>query len=167
MVFLKWSEQPLLKETFSLSTLIVQKQSAVKSMVHLYFINKENTFLVAEKKEILHTGDPVNFAKIVVAELIEGPKELMRTLPAGTELRALFIDQSKTAYVDFSSSVQSNHPGGIQSELFTIYSIVNSLVLNSPEIDKVKILIAGNESITLAGHIDIRFPFKANMLLVR
>jgi len=41
------------------------------------------------------------------------------------------------------------------------------LILNIPEIDAVKILIDGRDAMTLAGHIDLRFPFKANMLLVR
>jgi len=39
--------------------------------------------------------------------------------------------------------------------------------LNIPEIHAVKILIGGRESMTLAGHIDLRFPLKANMLLIR
>jgi hypothetical protein len=60
-----------------------------------------------------------------------------------------------------------NHPGGIKLELITIYSIVNSLILNIPAIDAVKILIGGREALTLAGHVDLRFPFKANMLLIR
>ena len=161
------SERPSQRTAFGSNTPVVQKQTAVRSIVHLYFMNRDNTYLVAEKKEILQADDPVSFAKTIVADLIEGPNEMVRTLPADTKLRALFIDQNKTAYVDLSGSVQGSHPGGIQSELFTIYSIVNSLVLNSPEIDRVKILIAGHESITLAGHVDIRFPFKANMLLIR
>ena len=63
--------------------------------------------------------------------------------------------------------LKDNHPGGIGTEIMTIYSIVNSLVLNIPEIDAVKILIDGKESITLAGHIDLKFPLKADMLLIR
>jgi hypothetical protein len=66
-----------------------------------------------------------------------------------------------------SKEIKEKHPGGSRSELMTIYTIVNSLILNIPEIDAVKILIEGCESMTLAGHIDTRFPFKANMLLIR
>jgi hypothetical protein len=39
--------------------------------------------------------------------------------------------------------------------------------LNIPEIHAVKFLINGKESMTLNGHIDLRSPFKANMLLIR
>ena len=66
-----------------------------------------------------------------------------------------------------SDGVKEGHSGGVKSELFTIYSMVDSLVLNIPEIHAVKFLINGKESMTLNGHIDLRFPFKANMLLIR
>jgi hypothetical protein len=36
-----------------------------------------------------------------------------------------------------------------------------------PEVEAVKILINGDESATLAGHIDLQVPVKANMLLIR
>jgi len=128
---------------------------------------KEARSLTPEKRELAHSGDPVDLAKMIIEGLIKGPLELMRTLPPDSRLRALFIDSNHTAYVDFNGTLQEGHPGGIRSEFFSIYSIVNSLILNVPEITRVKILIAGQESQTLAGHIDIRFPFKANMLLVR
>ena len=41
------------------------------------------------------------------------------------------------------------------------------MVLNNPEITAVKILIAGNKAMTLAGHIDLCAPFKADILMVR
>ena len=52
-------------------------------------------------------------------------------------------------------------------ERLSIYSIVNSLILNVSEIQMVKILINGKDALTLAGHIDLRFPLKADMLLIR
>ena len=167
LVLFKWTQKPSSRVPVGPGVLALPEQRSVKSIAHLYFTTKENTYLVAEKRELLHSGDPVDLAKMIIEGLIKGPLELMRTLPVDTRLRALFIDQGKTAYVDFNGSVQERHPGGIRSEFFSIYSIVNSLILNIPEINKVKILIAGQESQTLAGHIDIRFPFKANMLLVR
>jgi hypothetical protein len=51
--------------------------------------------------------------------------------------------------------------------LLTIFSVVNSLILNVSEIDRVKILIDGSETSTLAGHINLQVPFKAHMLLIR
>jgi len=143
-------------------------QYSDKLVVHLYFSDKSNSFLTAEERTLFHSDSPAEFAKIIIEALIDGPrKQHMRTIPESTTIRALYVTRDGTAYVDISNTIRDSHPGGIKSELFTIYSIVNSLILNIPEIDAVKILIGGRESMTLAGHIDLSFPFKANMLLIR
>ena len=138
------------------------------SPIHLYFAGRNSTFLTAEQRMILHTDDPANLAHAIVNALIKGPrKSLVPTIPADARLRALYIAPDGTCYVDLSQAVRANHPGGSKSELLTIYSMVNSLVLNVPEIERVQILIDGYEVSTLAGHIDLQLPVKANMLLVR
>ncbi|MGD9106169.1 MAG: GerMN domain-containing protein [Desulfobacterales bacterium] len=143
-------------------------QNSDKFFAHLYFSDKSNSFLTAEERNLFHSENPVEYAKIIVEALIDGPRKgHMRTIPAGTTIRALYVTRDGTAYVDISNTIKDSHPGGIKTELFTIYSIVNSLILNIPEIDDVKLLIGGRESKTLAGHIDLSAPFKANMLLIR
>ncbi|MDY6789783.1 MAG: GerMN domain-containing protein [Thermodesulfobacteriota bacterium] len=138
------------------------------TIVHLYFANKENSFLMAEKRVLVQSDNPAQRGKLIIESLIKGPKEgLMRTIPLGSTLRTFFVTKDKTAYADFSPIISEKHPGGCKAEIITIYSIVNSLILNVPEIDTVKILIGGREALTLAGHIDLRFPLKADMLLVR
>ena len=136
--------------------------------VDLYFADRENIFLIAESRSLLHDENPSSFGKRIINSLIVGPTEgLVPTIPQGTVVRALYVLDDGTAFVDLSEAVSEHHPGGIKSELLTVFSIVNSLVLNISEINSVKILVEGRETSTLAGHIDIRFPFKANMLLVR
>ncbi len=139
-----------------------------KSVAHLYFTDKNNQFLIAEERALSQTGDPIRFGQAIVMALIKGPgHELAPTIPQNTTLRALYITEEGTGYVDLSVDIQENHPGGVATELLTVYSIVNSLILNSAEIEAVKILIEGQESLTLAGHIDLQQPFEANMLLIR
>ena len=136
--------------------------------VHLYFSDKDSQFLMAENRVLKSPQDPEFFARSIIEALIKGPQQgLVRTLPAATAIRALFVTQEGTCFVDLTSAVAENHPGGIQSELLSIYSIVNSLVLNVPQIKAVKILINGTEAMTLAGHIDLQIPIKANMLIIR
>jgi spore germination protein GerM len=135
---------------------------------HLYFLDKENQFLIAEERSLQHHEKPVFFARSIVEALIKGPQRgLIRTIPQDTKVRAIYVTQEGICYVDLTSHIADKHPGGIKSELFTVYSIVNSVVLNVPEVEAVKILINGNESPTLAGHIDLQVPVKANMLLIR
>ena len=136
--------------------------------VHLYFSDQDGQFLMAENRLLKSPEDSEFFARDIIEALIKGPQQgLARTLPAATNVRAIFITPEGICFVDLTSSIAEGHPGGIHSEWLTIYSIVNSLVLNVPKIKAVKILINGNESGTLAGHIDLQTPIKANMLLIR
>ena len=138
------------------------------SPVHLYFAGRNSNFLMAEQRVVIHPDDPAGLARTIVKALIKGPqKGLLKTIPADTRLRALYLTPDGTCYVDLSQAARKNHPGGSRSELLTIYSMVNSLVLNVPEIERVQILIEGNEPSTLAGHIDLQLPVKADMLLIR
>jgi spore germination protein GerM len=139
-----------------------------KSPVHLYFTDRETTYLMSEQRVLLYLDDPVRLADAIMRALIKGPqKGLIRTIPPETELRAVYLTPEGICYVDLSEAVRKNHPGGCQSELLSIYSVVNSLILNISEIGAVKILINGNEATTLAGHLDLESPLGANMLLIR
>jgi spore germination protein GerM len=139
-----------------------------KAAVDLYFADWNYSFLKSEQRVMLQSPDTVGFARAIIEALIKGPqKGLLPTLPNGTALNALYITPDNVCYVDLSEAVRTNHPGGSNSELLTIYSVVNSLILNIPQIERVKILIDGNETSTLAGHIDLQYPVKAYMLIVR
>jgi len=143
-----------------------QKQN--KAVAHLYFADKDNVFLIAEERNLLQAEDPIIYSKSIIEALISGPaQKLGPTIPQKTSLRALYISEEGTCYVDLSADIQEDHPGGAATELLTVYSIVNSLILNIADIEAVKILIEGQESITLAGHIDLQQPLNANMLLIR
>lgn len=137
--------------------------------VYLYFGAAADAFLVAEKRTVYGGADPTVLSKNIIDALISGPadKNLVRTLPENVSCRAFYLTDEGVAFADFSGSIRDKHPGGSEAELLAIYSLVNSLVLNVDEIKKVKILIEGNESGTLAGHIDLRFPFDANMRMIR
>jgi len=143
-------------------------QPSDKIAAHLYFADRSNSFLKSELRIMRQPGDPVEFGRAIIDALIKGPqKGLIRTIPDGTELSAIYIDPNNVCYVDLSGPIRTKHSGGINSELLTIYSVVNSLILNVSEIKRVKILIDGNEAPTLAGHINLQLPFRANMLLIR
>ena len=138
------------------------------TLAHLYFSDQDNQFLIAEERSLKHPENPALFAKRIVEALIKGPQlGLVRTIPKRTKIRAIYVTQDGICYVDLNSTIADQHPGGIKSELLTVYSIVNSVVLNVPEVEAVKILINGSESKTLAGHVDLQVPVKANMLLIR
>lgn len=133
----------------------------------LYFAEREGRFLTSEERTVSTAKDPWQLSQKIIAALIEGPERgSTRTIPADTRLRAVYITTPKTAVVDFSRAIRGE-PKGAAAELLTVYSVVNSLAVNIPEVDAVRILIEGNRAETLSGHIDISEPLTPDMLLVR
>jgi spore germination protein GerM len=165
---LLWSDGVGAQNQENRSSLHPAAEKNERSRAHLYFADKKNLYLTAQERVMIDTETAEDYGSGIVRELIKGPMNgLMRTIPSETVLRAFFILNNGTAYVDLSDEAGEGHPGGVQMERLTIYSIVNSLVLNVSEIQMVKILINGEDALTLAGHIDLRLPLKAEMLLIR
>ena len=137
-------------------------------VVNLYFASLDGKYLISEGREIGKKKAPLEEVKKVLGELIRGPKseELAPSLPRGIGLREVYLKEG-IAYLDFTRELQKKHPGGTRGELLTIYSLVNTLVLNFPEIEKVQILVEGKEVTTLVGHVDTRRPLSLNTSLLR
>jgi len=114
----------------------------------------DNAILSTEDQTIRRSAELTNRARQILQKLLEGPQKsgLFASIPKDTKLQEVFIDDTGTAYVDFSEPISANHPGGIANEQATIYSIVNSLTYNLKEIRQVRILVGGTEKETLAGH---------------
>jgi spore germination protein GerM len=147
-----------------------EKKVAVKEtkVVTLFFSEEEGEYLVEEKREILKTGRVEEEAKETVVELIKGPKgRLIPALPPHTRLLTLRMDQNGVAKVNFDQTLSKEHPGGSSAEMLTLYSIVNSLTLNFPQIKRVQILIDGKEAESIAGHISLKQPVSFNPSIVK
>ena len=139
-----------------------------KVQTHLYFVNQDGRSLKAEERSLVRQDNAVDHIRSIVDALIEGPRsELLPTLPADTKVLSVYVTQDGTAFVDFDRTVREKHPKGTLSELFTVFSVVNSICLNVPGVETTKILIEGREVKTLAGHIDIRFPFGPDILMIK
>jgi len=141
---------------------------SIVSEVYLYFGDPQNEYLSAEIRSLSHSPGPLSLSRAIVEAIIAGPaSNRTRTIPEQTVLDGIYIDDDATAFVDLSPAMVEAHPGGAHSELMTVFSIVNSLILNVPQIKRVKLMIGGTDASSLAGHIDLRHPLTANMLIVR
>ncbi len=139
-----------------------------KRAVHLYFGDNQGKFLTAEQRVLNQPQDATLIGKQIVEALIQGPiGQGSPTLPPDARLRSFFVADDSTAYVDFELTSFDHHPSGVGAELLSIYSIVNTLVLNVEAIRSVKFLLGGQEAATLAGHVDLSRKFQADMLWVR
>jgi len=137
--------------------------------VLLFFQKKDDDLLAPETRRILPGTSVVDQAKQLVAELIAGPRTngLLPTVPERTTVLGLYLDRSGTAFLDLSDEFVTGHPGGSSEELATIFSIVDSLTYNLPEIKRVRFLVGGEERETLHSHLDLRRAYGKNMSMVK
>ena len=84
--------------------------------------------------------------------------------PIGTggDVREVFLLGDDTAIVDTNAAFADAHPSGVLAEELTVASIVVTLNANDSKIQRVKILVNGQERDTLAGHADLRRFYEAS-----
>lgn len=125
--------------------------------VILYFSDSEEEGLVTEER-LIEVKQSQSLENQIVEQLILGPKEKdhFATIPAETKIRNIKTEGG-ICYVDLSSEFVTKHTGGSSGEIFTIYSIVNSLT-ELEEVNKVQFLIDGEKVNVYKGNLDISKP---------
>jgi hypothetical protein len=119
--------------------------------------------LVDSTIELPLSSDPVLRSKQVLNTLLAGPVDAdLRTLPPDAVLLAFYLLPDGTAIADFSEPLATATPSGIQSEQLAVDSITRTLEANVPKVQRLKILIHGQEVETLAGHLDLTGTFLVN-----
>jgi spore germination protein GerM len=119
--------------------------------------------LVPVTVELPLSSDPTLRAKEILNTLLAGPVDPeARTLPPDAALLAFYILPNGTAVADFSEAFANAIPSGIQSEQLAVDSITRTLEANVPQVQRLKILIHGQEVETLAGHLDLTQTFQVN-----
>jgi hypothetical protein len=124
--------------------------------------NSDGT-LVESAVELPLSSDSVLRAKQILNTLLAGPVDAdLRTLPPDAVLLAFYLLPDGTAVADFSEALATSTPSGIQSEQLAVDSITRTLEANVPRVQRLKILIHGQEVETLAGHLDLTGAFLVN-----
>jgi len=139
-----------------------------KLSVRVFFPAVGGDGLVAETREIFETAYPGDRAKQILSDLISGPTTpgALYALPRGTRLRQVYVLSNGEAWADFSEELALGMDGGSASEILAVYAIIDSIVLNVPEIRRVGILVGGRERETLGGHLDLRRALPPDETLV-
>lgn len=78
--------------------------------------------------------------------------------PYNTGLIDLYMDSSGIIYIDMGDELKKNFKGDASEELNIITGLYKSIEAAVPGFRALKILINGNETETLGGHIDISMP---------
>jgi len=135
--------------------------------VTLYFLRADGEALAPEKRRVFRTATVNDRARQAVQALIDGPEGgLLPSLPPGTRLLELFVAQDGTAYVDFGPEILLGIGTGTSDAVYAIYSIVDTLSGNFDEIQRVKILVDGDEAEDVGGHFDLSRPILPEMSIV-
>jgi hypothetical protein len=109
------------------------------------------------------SDDPALRAKQVLNTLLAGPVDSeARTLPPDAALLAFYLLPDGTGVADFSEALGTSIPSGIQSEQTAVDSITRTLEANVPQVQRLKILIHGQEVDSLAGHLDLTQTFQVS-----
>jgi hypothetical protein len=94
----------------------------------------------------------------VLLRIYQQPGALHPIVPAA-EIRAIYLVDPGAAVIDLNAAFADQHRSGILSEQLTVDSLVETLALNVPGIQRVNILVEGKTRDTLAGHADLSDPF--------
>lgn len=124
------------------------EKNMITRTVTLYYADANNERLVTEKRQITYREGEDKY-RVTMEELIKGPKDRdhRANIPAGTRVYGT-IRQNSHLIVDLSSHF--SRFGGSMAEILGVASVVNTMTQFSG-IDKVKILVEGNEYVGPSG----------------
>jgi hypothetical protein len=126
--------------------------------VTLFFAATDGEGLDREGREVPACDQLADCVDAVVDELINGPVgALQPTVPPTTTVRQVRIE-GDMAVIDFGRELADGLPGGSSSEMTAVYSVVNTICFNFPQLKRVGFLLDGAEVESLTGHLDLRQP---------
>lgn len=144
---------------------LLPAQPTAPNRIRLFYTG-DGVLLAPEIREIVPPNSVYERAQAILNAYLEGPQSatLRSPLPASVKLQALYI-RDDAAYLDFGPELRTELTGGFLAESLGVYGLVNSLLLNVPELKKASILINGQPVETLGG-LDLSAPLVENVALI-
>ncbi len=102
--------------------------------------------------------------RTVMTELLAGSSSFAPVVPYKAELLGVYIDDRGHAFVDLTPPPEPLE--GSCTELLLAYGVVDSILLNCPELSGVQLLFGGQQVPTLTGHLDLSHPLRLNKAFV-
>ena len=130
------------------------------------FFAADGSRLAREARELPSCPDTEACVKDLLDELFSGPVgELDEALPEGAELTGVRLE-GDLAFVDVSRAFATDLMSGSSAEMLAVYSIINSVCFNYPQITRVWITVEGDRKTTLR-HLDLSDPLPPDYSLER
>ena len=80
-------------------------------------------------------------------------------LSPDADIRSIYLVDPGAAVIDLNAAFADQHRSGILGEQLTVNSLIETLAVNVPGIQRVNILVEGKTRETLAGHADLTNSF--------
>jgi len=141
----------------------IDQQTSTRKGV-LFFV-ADGTSLAREARELPSCTDTETCVKDLLDELFSGPVgDLDEALPESALLTDVRLE-GNLAIVDLSRDFVSGMPVGSSAEMLAVYSIVNTVCFNYPQIVRVRITVEG--AATNLNHLDLSDPLPPDYSLER
>lgn len=130
----------------------------------LYFPGADGR-LYAERREAQVSPGAAARARAALEGLLAGPRSegLRAPLPAGVEIGSLVLLTDGTVIVDLRSAEREQPPSsGSLAERTTVYSLVDTVLMNAEGSRRVTLLWNGVQRESFAGHLDTTRPLAAD-----
>src|SRR5437763_3531154 len=125
--------------------------------VSLYY-ESQDLLLAPERRDLPLPENPAGALDLVMRELVKGSANaaVPRLLPADTVVRAAYLLPEGTAFVDLGGpTLTQGWATGSHQELMAVYSVVQTVTVNFPEVKRVRVLVNGEPAETLGGHVSL------------
>lgn len=124
--------------------------------VTLFFVDA-GAHLTREAREIDPCDNDTVCLKSVLDELLNGPVgEFDEAVPEGTVVDSVHIEGNQ-ATIELNRIFSDSMLSGSSAEMLAVYSVVNTVAANFPQILKVKLNVDG-KSDTILKHLDLSDP---------
>jgi hypothetical protein len=126
--------------------------------VTLFFADGARGKLRPEERDIAKPASPGAFLRALFDELARGPvrSELVGVIPQRIQLRNGFLMPGGSVVLDLS--VDSSLSFGSAEELAIVASLVDTVLQNVANTERVQILVNGEPAESLGGHVDLTRP---------
>jgi hypothetical protein len=129
--------------------------------VTLYVANDAAGVLIARSAQIPLPGGRQQRAEELLRALLriyQQPGAAHPMAPAA-DIRSIYLVDPGAAVIDLNGAFADQHRSGVLPEQLTVNSLVETLAINVPGIQRVNILVEGKSRDTLAGHADLSQTF--------
>ncbi len=120
----------------------------------IFHPSEDGEGITAEERSIKNSPVPVKMAEAVVTEYLTELKPGLKD----TKLLGIYRDKRSVIYIDLSDEFRKNFSGDVGQEYALLKSLYETVTVNIPGTEDVRVLVDGKEVESVGGHFDALHP---------